>query len=92
LRIVSDELWDAVKARQAEVRIVMSRDADGNALNRAHRRKYLLSGLLECGVCGGGFTIIDAVNYGALRTAPRAPAATGTGYGGRIWSTACSRA
>lgn len=40
------------------------RDVDGNALNRAHRRKYLLSGLLECGVCGGGFTIIDAANYG----------------------------
>ena len=42
----------------------MSRDADGNALNRAHRRKYLLSGLLACGVCGGGFTIVDAANYG----------------------------
>ena len=64
LRIVSDELWEAVKARQAEVRIVMTRDADGNALNGAHRRKYLLSGLLECGVCGGGYTIIDAANYG----------------------------
>jgi site-specific DNA recombinase len=64
LQIVSDELWEAVKARQAEVRIVMSRDADGNALNRAHRRKYLLSGLLECGVCGGGFTIVDAKHYG----------------------------
>jgi site-specific DNA recombinase len=46
-----DELWDAVKARQAEVRITMTRDVDGNAVNRAHRRKYLLSGLLECGVC-----------------------------------------
>jgi site-specific DNA recombinase len=64
LRIVSDELWDAVKVRQAEVRTTMTRDADGHALNRAHRRKYLLSGLLECGVCGGGFTIIDAANYG----------------------------
>ena len=31
LQIVSDELWEAVKARQAEVRIVMSRDADSNA-------------------------------------------------------------
>jgi len=38
LRIVSDELWDAVKARQAEVRIIMTRDADGNSLNTAHRR------------------------------------------------------
>jgi site-specific DNA recombinase len=63
-RIVSDELWEAVKARQAEVRIVMSRDTDGNALNGAHRRKFLLSGLLECGVCGGGFTIVDAKHYG----------------------------
>ena len=64
LRMVSDELWDAVKARQAEVRIVMSRDADGNALNRVHRRKFLLSGLLECGVCEGGFTIVDVKDYG----------------------------
>ncbi len=64
LRTVRDELWDAVKARQAEVTIVMTRDADRNSLNGAHRREYLLSGLLECGVCGGGFTIIDASNYG----------------------------
>ena len=64
LRIVADELWAAAKARQEEVRIVMTRGADGNALNRAHRRKYLLSGLLECGVCGGGFTIVNAHEYG----------------------------
>ena len=64
LRIVDDALWDAVKARQAEVRLVMSRDADGNALNGAHRQKYLLSGLLACGVCGGGFTIVNAHDYG----------------------------
>ena len=42
----------------------MSRDADGNALNGAHRQKYLLSGLLACGVCGGGFTIVNAHDYG----------------------------
>jgi site-specific DNA recombinase len=64
LRIVDDVLWQAVKARQAEVRLVMSRDADGNALNGAHRQKYLLSGLLACGVCGGGFTIVNALDYG----------------------------
>ena len=29
----------------------MRRDAKGVALNRAHRQKYLLSGLLRCGVC-----------------------------------------
>ena len=64
LRIVDDALWDAVKERQAEVRLVMSRDADGNALNGGHRQKYLLSGLLAYGVCGGGFTIINAHDYG----------------------------
>jgi hypothetical protein len=64
LRIVSDELWEAVKARQAEVRIVRTRDKDGNALSGAQRRKFLLSGLLECGVCGGGCTIVDAKHYG----------------------------
>ncbi len=64
LRIVDDALWAAVKARQAEVRIEMSRDAAGNALNGAHRQKYLLSGLLACGVCGGGFTIVNAHDYG----------------------------
>jgi site-specific DNA recombinase len=42
----------------------MGRDADGNALNGAHRQKYLLSGLLACGVCGGGFTIVNALDYG----------------------------
>jgi site-specific DNA recombinase len=61
LRIVDDALWDEVKARQEEVRLVMSRDADGNALNGAHRQKYLLSGLLAC---GGGFTIVNALDYG----------------------------
>jgi site-specific DNA recombinase len=67
LRVVSDELWDAVKARQAEVRIAMTCQGDGNALNGAHRRKYLLSGLLRCGVCGGGYTIINAHEYGCGR-------------------------
>ena len=36
----------------------------GNALNRAHRRKFLLTGLLECGVCGGGYTIMGKDRYG----------------------------
>jgi hypothetical protein len=42
----------------------MTRDKDGNALSGAHRRKFLLSGLLECGVCGGGCTIVDVKHYG----------------------------
>ena len=64
LRIVDDALWDAVKAQQAEVRIEIAGVVDGNALNGAHRQKYLMSGLLACGACGGGFTIINAHEYG----------------------------
>jgi len=65
LRIISDALWNQVKARQGEVRIEIGRDAGGNALNRAHRRRFLLSGLLVCGCCGGGYTIVGQDRYGS---------------------------
>jgi site-specific DNA recombinase len=64
LRIVPDELWEAVKARQAEVGFVMRRDEAGHALNRSHRHRYLLSGLLECGLCGGSYAMVTARDYG----------------------------
>jgi site-specific DNA recombinase len=64
LRIVDDDLWARVKARQAEVHIEMGKDVDGNALNRAHRRQFLLSGLLVCGECGGSYTIVGKDRYG----------------------------
>ncbi len=64
LRIVSDDLWNRVKARQADVRIEIGRDETGNALNRAHRRQFLLSGLLSCGECGSSYTIVGKDRYG----------------------------
>lgn len=64
LRIVDDALWARVKARQQKTALVMGRDRDGNALNRAHRRKYLLSGRLICSVCGGDYTIVGKARYG----------------------------
>ena len=64
LRIVDDALWHAVKHRQSEASFQIRRDDKGNALNRAHRRKFLLSGLLKCGQCGGGFTIVAQDRYG----------------------------
>ena len=42
----------------------MARDEGGHALNRAHRRRFLLSGLLVCGMCGGGYTIMGKDRYG----------------------------
>src|SRR5262249_27277787 len=64
LRVIDDALWDRVKKRQQHLRFQISHDASGNALNRAHRRRFLLSGLLVCGSCGGGYTIIGPDRYG----------------------------
>ncbi|MBT3022027.1 MAG: recombinase family protein [Candidatus Thiodiazotropha sp. (ex Lucina aurantia)] len=58
LRIVPQELWDAVKARQKAL------DALTGHLGAKKRPKYLLSGLLKCGVCGGGFAKINSERYG----------------------------
>jgi hypothetical protein len=64
LRIVDQELWERVRGRQVEMQFAVGRDADGNPLNRAHRRQFLLSGLLTCGCCGGGYTIMAKDRYG----------------------------
>ncbi len=51
LRIVSDDLWERVKARQREI-------------THNSGPKYLFSGLLVCGVCGGKYVITDPTRYG----------------------------
>ena len=68
LRIVSQELWDAVKARQAAQTKRRSKvpTTDRNRLSSGQtlrRRKYLLSGLLHCGLCGGRMTVAGAGKY-----------------------------
>src|ERR1700676_1917303 len=64
LRIIDNELWQKVKVRQKEARIEMGKDEAGNALNRVHRRKSLLSELLVCGQCGGRYTVVGKDRYG----------------------------
>ena len=56
LRIVDDELWNQVKARQADMRRVASND-DPKRFNQARRPKYLFSGLTKCAECGGGYVM-----------------------------------
>jgi site-specific DNA recombinase len=59
LRIVDDELWQAVKTRQSEIAdkyvnvTEAIREAQSNRLNGLRRPKALFSGLIYCGVCGG---------------------------------------
>jgi hypothetical protein len=63
LRIISDGLWQTAKRRQEVVTFAMERDEEGHALNRSHRRRYLLSGLLICGCCGGNFSVVTRDTY-----------------------------
>ncbi|WP_043647300.1 recombinase family protein, partial [Caenispirillum salinarum] len=64
LRIIDDDLWNRVKARQTKTSFAIARTESGVALNRAHRRKHLLSGLLVCEDCGGAYVIMAKDRYG----------------------------
>jgi site-specific DNA recombinase len=72
LRIVSDELWATVKARQIGIR-----DSEGVSKARAtrfweqRRARHLLSGLVYCGTCGSRFASVGR-NYLACSAAPGA--------------------
>ncbi len=65
LRIVDLEVWDAVKARQKAFALTAeeAEEADGKILTdrRTDRRrpKYLFAGLVKCGCCGGGYSMIS---------------------------------
>ena len=84
LRIVDDELWQAAKARQGEISkkyaTAATRAAQANRLNSTHRPRYLLSGLLECGVCGGSYAKRGQDRYGSITSCrARAPTAGASG-------------
>lgn len=51
LRITDDELWRAVRARHRSV---------SGKRGGAKRPKRIFSGLLECGCCGGGMSVVGA--------------------------------
>ena len=64
LRIVSDRLWEQVKARQQQVREQHLHIQSGQTKTHAGRGpKYLFSGLLLCGQCGSKFVIADPMRY-----------------------------
>ncbi|HEV7342475.1 MAG TPA: recombinase family protein [Sphingopyxis sp.] len=69
LRIVSDELWAAVKRQQdivADRYVGIKKAAQARSLHQARRPAYLLSGLLECGVCGGTYALVVGERYGCV--------------------------
>ena len=62
LRIIEQGLWDAVKQRQAEVMLGPQRTKTKPWDRR--RPRYLLSGLAQCGACGGGYVQISKTHLG----------------------------
>ncbi len=64
LRIIDQDLWDRVKARQSTTRHRVNTRNNGVRSERARRPRYLLSGLLKCGLCGGGYSKISQYHYG----------------------------
>ena len=62
LQIVDDDLWNAVQDRLEKT---YARYAGKTApLNDSHRAQYLLSRLLTCACCGGGYTLVAQDRYG----------------------------
>jgi site-specific DNA recombinase len=69
LRIIDDDLWQAVKTRQAEIRRVHAK-----GLVRLREPKYLFSGLTKCGVCGAAMCCHHILGWCASTRAAAAPA------------------
>lgn len=69
LRIVSDALWRAVKRQQqalAERYALVKEAARSRSAQGLRRPAYLLSGLLECGICGETYAIVVDDRYGRV--------------------------
>ncbi len=85
LRIVDDALWQSVRDRQGELAekhatvIAAVREAHANRLNGTHRPRHLLSGLLECGVCGGSYAMRGQDRYGCSNHIMNGSCANGRG-------------
>ncbi len=56
LRIIAQDLWDNAKVRQEDT-------AKPQRPEQARRPKTLLSGLIQCGCCDGGYNKMSATRY-----------------------------
>ena len=86
LRIVEQALWDAVKARQRALdaraeRRGANEDVDSATKTKPtpfwvqQRPRTLFSGLMRCGVCGGGFSKISTQHFGCSTARNKGPTA-----------------
>jgi site-specific DNA recombinase len=64
LCIVSDQLWKSVQARLLRMKEIYGNCDRPGLMTRAASSRYLLSGLLKCGLCGGNLTIVHRQRFG----------------------------
>ncbi|MDR0809376.1 MAG: recombinase family protein [Gemmobacter sp.] len=59
LRIIDDEVWATVKERQNRLAYEPAAENTTNFMNDRRRPKHLFAGLVKCGCCGGGYSMIS---------------------------------
>ena len=73
LRIVPDALWEAAHERLTSLRAAYLRHPDGRLWGRPANGKaspYLLTGLAQCGTCGGALYVVVGGTRGRGRRTP----------------------
>jgi DNA invertase Pin-like site-specific DNA recombinase len=60
LRIISDDLWQAVRERESVVQASLRGGNLARGRLPGYQSKYLLSGFVKCGLCGGGYAIVSS--------------------------------
>ena len=73
LRIIDDETWAKCDLRIRTKKVIADENrangkgaASGKGVGSSAPSKYLFSGLLKCGVCGGKYTIVNKTKYGCI--------------------------
>lgn len=64
LKIVDDDLWESVQARIRAKREATAQQRKAGKRFTGSPNKYLFSGLLKCGICGGAYTLQGSNYYG----------------------------
>jgi hypothetical protein len=75
LRIVPQHLWEAVKARQAQLARATRPDRKKEDFWKHQRPRHLLSDLMKCGVCGANYTKHGANRFACAGARDRATCA-----------------
>jgi site-specific DNA recombinase len=72
LRIIDQELWDAVKARQGHMTRDTRPDVHRKGFWQHQRPRHLLTGLMKCGICGSSYTKYGLHRFGCTAARDRA--------------------